>query len=115
MICGDVGRLSELVKPACAHLIVTDMPYGVQHAPNEGGRVSSLERLAGALMRGCAHALKPGGAAAISFNEYTLKKDALASAAQEAGLLVLSEPPYDDFSHWVEQAVQRDVLFARKA
>ena len=115
LICGDAARLSELVKPASVHLIATDMPYGVQHAPSEGGRMSSLEKLAGVVARGCAHALKPGGAAAISFNAYTLRKDAAALAAGEAALSVLDAPPYDDFSHWVEQAVERDILFARKA
>ena len=34
---------------------------------------------------------------------------------ERAGLEVMSQPPYDDFSHWVEQAVERDVVIARKA
>lgn len=113
LICGDARRLAELVKPDCCHLIVTDLPYGVQHAPQEGQRMSSLDRLAQALMPGCMAALKPGGAAAFSFNAYTLRKDALADAATAAGLTPLIDRPFDDFSHWVEQAVERDILFAR--
>ena len=34
--------------------------------------------------------------------------------AENAGFIVLSEAPYHDFEHWVEQAVNRDVILARK-
>ena len=114
MVYGDAQRLGELVKPASCHLIVTDMPDGVQHAPHEGRGTSTLARLAEMLARGCARALKQGGAAAVSFNAYTLQKDELAQAMRDAGLKPLTQPPYDDFSHWVEQAVTRDLLIATK-
>ena len=58
-------------------------------------------------------ALKPGGAAAISFNTLTLRKDTLLTLLQNAGFTPLTEPPYDDFSHFVEQAVHRDFIVAR--
>lgn len=114
MLNADAARLSELVKRASAHLIVADMPYGVQHAPGEGGTMSTMTRLAVALASGCRRALMEGGAVALSFNTYTLKREDIERAFTEAGLKVLSEPPYRDFSHWVEQAVNRDALFARK-
>ena len=55
----------------------------------------------------------PGCCAAIAFNTYTLKRDTLARAAEEAGFAAVSDPLYADFSHWVEQAVNRDVLVIR--
>ena len=60
-----------------------------------------------------ASALKPGGAAAISFNTLTLRKDTLLTLLQNAGFTPLTEPPYNDFSHFVEQAVHRDFIVAR--
>ena len=59
-------------------------------------------------------ALKPGGALAFSFNLNTLRRKDVEQALAEAGLEVLTEGPYADFSHWVEQAVDRDVVVARK-
>ena len=53
------------------------------------------------------------GAAAISFNTLTLRKDTLLTLLQNAGFTPLTEPPYDDFSHFVEQAVHRDFIVAR--
>ena len=62
-------------------------------------------------MRACA---QTRGALAFSFNIYTLRRKEVEQLLTEAGLHVLSEGPYADFSHWVEQAVERDVVVARK-
>ena len=115
MIHGDAGRLEALVRPESCHLAVCDLPYGVQHAPREGGAVSSLPRLMERVLPGCVRALKRGGAAAFAFNLNTLRRSQVVQHMQEAGLEVVSRPPYNDFSHWVEQAVDRDVVIGRKA
>ena len=115
MIHGDAGRLKALVRPQSCHLAVCDLPYGVQHAPREGTAVSSLSRLVERVLPGCVHALKPGGAVAFAFNLNTLRRREVAAHMERAGLEVMNHPPYDDFSHWVEQAVDRDVVIARKA
>ena len=114
LINGDAARASEMVKAGSFHLIVSDLPYGVQHAPKENGGMSSLARLLRRVAPGCVHALKVGGAAAFSFNLNTLRRREVEQVLAEAGLEVLSEGPYADFSHWVEQAVDRDVVIARK-
>ena len=111
---GDAARAAEMVKANSVHLIVSDLPYGVQHAPKENGGMSSLARLLKRVAPGCVHALKPGGAVAFSFNLNTLRRREVEQVLEEAGLEVLREEPYADFSHWVEQAVDRDVVVARK-
>lgn len=111
---GDAARAPEMVKAGGFHLIVSDLPYGVQHAPRENGGMSSLVRLVEHAAPGCERALKPGGALAFSFNQNTLRRVDVARALARAGLEVLDQPPFDDFSHWVEQAVERDVVVARK-
>ena len=55
-------------------------------------------------------ALLPGCAAAVAFNTYTLRRDRFADIAQKAGFEIAGAPLYDNFEHWVEQAVNRDVL-----
>lgn len=113
-LCGDAARLREMVKADSVHLIVSDLPYGVQHAPREGGGLSNLKGLLRRTLPGCVYALKPGGAIALSFNLNTLRRQDVVAAMEEAGLAVLREAPWADFSHWVEQAVERDVVVAVK-
>lgn len=114
MINGDAARTAEMVKPNSVHLIVSDLPYGVQHAPRENGGMSALGRLVKRVAPGCVKALKPGGAVAFSFNLNTLRRKEVEQVLAEVGLEVMTEAPYADFSHWVEQAVDRDVVIARK-
>ncbi|MEG2719202.1 MAG: SAM-dependent methyltransferase, partial [Clostridia bacterium] len=110
----DTTRLQDLVRAQSAHLIVGDLPYGVQHAAKGEGGMSSLLKLSQAMLPACEKALKHGGAIALSFNTNTLRKEDLARLMREAGIEVLNRPPYHDFSHWVEQAVERDVLIGIK-
>ena len=111
-LLADTRQTDQLLRKKPAHALVADLPYGVQHAPTENGRMSSLETLLADSLPAWRKALRPGCAAAISFNTYTLKRKTLAELAENAGFQVLSDAPYDDFSHWVEQAVNRDVLLA---
>ncbi|MBR4069358.1 MAG: hypothetical protein IKK08_12155 [Clostridia bacterium] len=114
LISGDSGQLGRMMKHASCHLIVGDLPYGVQHAPQEGHGFSSPERLLSRIAQGCAQVLKPGGVAAFSFNAFTLSRQKAAAALEAAGLEPLVQPPFDGFAHWVEQAVERDAVLARK-
>ena len=102
---GDSELVGDLLKKRPADLLVCDLPT----AARAGKRRKLLERILPAWRR----ALKPGGAAAISFNTLTLRKDTLLTLLQNAGFTPLTEPPYDDFSHFVEQAVHRDFIVAR--
>lgn len=114
LISGDSGQLGRMMKHNTCHLIVGDLPYGVQHAPQEGQGYSSPERLLSRIAQGCAQVLKSGGVAAFSFNAYTLPRQKAAAALEAAGLTPLSQPPFDGFCHWVEQAVERDAVLAIK-
>ena len=114
LINGDSAKLGRMLKPESVHLIVSDLPYGVQHAPHEGKGMATLPKLLARVLPGCVRVLKHGGAVAFSFNLNTLRRSDVEQAMTAAGLTVLAQPPYDDFSHWVEQAVDRDVVVACK-
>lgn len=114
LIYSDLSKLPKLLRQESCHLAVGDLPYGVQHAPQEGQRISSLEKLAAKTAEGCAAVLKKGGALALSFNAYTLRRDMVIQAMETAGLRVLNDPPYNGFAHWVEQAVDRDAVIGLK-
>ena len=114
LFLGDTGLTGELMKKTPAHLLVADLPYGVQHAPQEGKRTESFAQLMGRVLPSWHAALRKGGAAALSFNTLTLKKADLARMLADAGFTVLTDAPYDDFQHFVETAVTRDFVVARR-
>ena len=114
LFLGDTGLTGELCKKAPAHLLVADLPYGVQHAPQEGRRAESFLHVMKRALPQWREAVRKGGAIALSFNTLTLKKADLVQLLQEAGFTPLTEAPYDDFQHFVEQAVTRDFVVARR-
>jgi len=114
LFLADTGLTGELMKKQPAHLIISDLPYGVQHAPQEGRRTESFTQLMGRVLPAWHTALRPGGAIALSFNTLTLKKADLARMLTDAGFTPLTEAPYDDFQHFVETAVTRDFIVARR-
>ena len=114
LIHGDTAVADQAVGAESCHLIVGDLPYGVQHAPKDRDTLGSLPAMLEAALPAYRRALKQGGAIALAFNTYTLPKKTLLDLMRNAGLEPLVTPPYDDFSHWVEQAVNRDMVIARK-
>lgn len=114
LFLGDTGLTGELMKKSPAHLLAADLPYGVQHAPQDGRRTESFLQVMKRALPQWHAALRRGGALALSFNTLTLKKADLTQLLADAGFTPLTEAPYDDFEHFVEQAVHRDFVVARK-
>jgi hypothetical protein len=100
--CALIGRLFGKTR---YHVMATDLPYGVQHAPGGG----SLEKLLARSLPAWRDALLPGGGLALSFNTNILKLETMRGLMEDAGFIVMRSGPWDGFSHWVEQAVDRDV------
>ncbi len=115
VVLGDTRDAAALVGKGAFHLLTADLPYGVQHAPQAGQKPSSLPALMQAALPGWLAALKPGGAAAIAFNTYTLGRDDLKAWMRNAGFTVCEGGAYEGMAHWVEQAVNRDVVVGTKA
>jgi SAM-dependent methyltransferase len=121
----DTTRVSEFFRREHADLIVTDLPYGVQHGSYAAGRPpggapvrQALARSPLELLRSAAPAwaaaLRPGGALGISWNTFVARRDEVADALAGAGLEVLDSAPYRAFRHRVDQAISRDILIARR-
>ena len=109
---GDTALADRMTGKGTCHLLVADLPYGVQHAAKGKTGKSPLEQLIREAFPAWRSALRKGGAAAVAFNTYTLKRESVVKAMKDAGFQVLTDPPFDDFSHWVEQAVNRDMVIA---
>ena len=108
--CADAARAREIFGREKFHMIVCDLPYGVQHAA-VGGRPEALLARALPAWR---EALKKGGAVAVSFNAQTLKREKVLELMEAAGLEPKRGGAYEGFSHWVEQAVTRDIAVGRR-
>ena len=111
LVKGDTARAPELIsgfkKP---HLIVADLPYGIQHK----GPLNAL--LSEALPGWLAH-LMPGGALALAWDATRFTRDTMiAMLASQSCLTVLNDPPYNQLAHRVDRVIKhRDVIVARAA
>ena len=108
-IASDLADAANAYKPGSFHLIAADLPYGVQHGPDGDGTLDALIRRA---MPPLFRVLKPGGAIALSFNAYTLKRARVVELLTAAGFLPRDDESCRNLAHWVEQAVLRDFVIA---
>ena len=111
LVSGDSARARELIEGfGRPHLIVTDLPYGIQHdAPLEG--------LLAACLPGWAAMLEPGGALAFSWDATRATRSAMVEAVEGiAPLRVVTDAPYAGLAHRVDRVIRRrDVIVARPA
>ena len=109
MIAGDTRDALALLKAKSVHLMVTDIPYGVQKGT--AGKQDSIGGTLAQALPGWHDVLKPGGVLAMSFNTYVTKRSELERACQLAGFEIVET---GNLEHWVEQAINRDVILARR-
>lgn len=109
---GDTALAASLLKKSPAHLLIADLPYGVQHAPQTGRHPEPFQTMLLRALPSWRKALHPGGAMALSFNTLTLKAETVRSMVSDAGFSLCDSPAFSGLSHTVEQAIIRDLVFA---
>jgi len=113
VLSADTTRLEGLIRTPCADVLVADLPYGVTHGSHDGtGGLSRspLELLERAVPQWSAM-LRPGGAVGLSWNLKVAGRAAAEEILRAGGLEIV---PHADLAHRVDQAIERDVLVARK-
>ena len=110
MILGDTRDTLALLKAKSVHLMVTDIPYGVQKGT--AGKQDSIGGTLSKALPAWHDTLKPGGVLAMSFNTYVTRRADLERMCQLAGFEIVET---GSLEHWVEQAINRDVILARRA
>jgi SAM-dependent methyltransferase len=116
VVNGDSTRARDFFRPRTFDVVVADAPYGVQHGSRSGGgRLSRnpLDLLRAALPE-WVEVLRPGGAVGLSWNTFVARREDAAAVLRDTGLDVCDTPAYLGFRHRVDQAIDRDVLVARK-
>ena len=116
MVSADTMQGLEFFRPRSFDVLVADAPYGVQHGSRTAERGlarSPLELLASALPV-WTKLLRSGGAIGISWNTYVAKREEFGKLLVDNGLELLESDAYLGFKHWVDQAIVRDAVVARK-
>ncbi|MDN3240099.1 TRM11 family SAM-dependent methyltransferase [Glycomyces tritici] len=116
IVNADTLRSGEVFRKGAFDLIVTDAPYGVQHAAVKDTRALTRKptEVLEAAVPVWADLLRRGGAIGLSWNLYTTGRADLVAILEEAGLEVMDAAPFLDFEHRVDQAINRDLVVARK-
>lgn len=110
---GDTGDLRGLVRKGSVQALVSDLPYGVQHAARGKEAVSrSALKLLEEALPGWGETLQAGAGVALAFNEFTTPFRQVAETLERGGFRVLNGEP--DYLHRVDQAIRRNVVVARK-
>jgi hypothetical protein len=106
---GDTTQSAALIAGFKPHLLVADLPYGIQH---QGPLVDLLTR---ALPEWCG-ILPPGGGLALAWDATRFTRPQMVGLVETAApVAVLSGPPYDRLAHRVDRVIkQRDLLVARR-
>ena len=112
LACGDTSSAPALFRKKKAHIAAADLPYGVQHAPQEGSKPESLQHFLLRSLPAWKKTLYPGGVLAVSFNTLTLPSALVRNALVHSGFKLPGNTLFSDLRHEVEHAVVRDVVFA---
>ncbi|SHE77268.1 hypothetical protein SAMN02746089_00784 [Caldanaerobius fijiensis DSM 17918] len=116
MVRGDTVNTDKYFKKNYFHVIVADLPYGIQHGSNTGtgSFTRNPELLLQKALPAWTSVLKKGGSLVLSWNTFLLKRQNLHQLLEQAGLAVLEKETYNQFEHRVDQAIMRDIIVARK-
>ncbi|WP_197034611.1 TRM11 family methyltransferase [Glycomyces sp. NRRL B-16210] len=116
MVNADTLDSAKVFRKRSFDLVVADAPYGVRHAAVNTAR--ALSRSPGELLEaaipGWAELLRSGGALGLSWNTLVLPREELEAMLAGAGLDVVDDEPYLGFAHRVDQAINRDLVVARR-
>ena len=109
LVIGDTQNAAQLFKKDKFDLMVSDLPYGVQHFTTEGTRnpLAVIEQS----IPGWASCLKPNGAIVLAFNQYMPKRVALVAAFEAQGFNAL---PFSS-AHRMSESIVRDVVVFKKS
>ena len=113
VVNGDTLFSDKFYKGRCFHALVCDLPYGIQHESRDGQSKVALDSMMAKALIAWKKTLFPGAAIALSFNANTLPLENAREMLKKAGYRPLEGELYDNFSHWVEQAITRDIVIAR--
>ncbi|OPY98812.1 hypothetical protein A5906_30010 [Bradyrhizobium sacchari] len=109
LVSGSGAAAKELTSGfGRPHLIVADLPYGIQHK-------APLQALLTDCLPAWAKLLDPGGCMAFSWDSTRFTREEMVAFVRDtAPFDVMETPPYDSLAHRVDRVIKRrDVIVAR--
>lgn len=108
LVNGDAVQAKALLPGYKPHLIIADLPYGIQHQ-------GQLRELLVAGLPVWASMLVPQGALTFAWDATRFPRAEMIALVENASpLTVLNDPPYDQLAHRVDRVIkERDILVAR--
>ncbi|WP_261816019.1 TRM11 family SAM-dependent methyltransferase [Vibrio gallicus] len=117
LYAADTRIINQIIKKNSCDIMVSDLPYGVQHG-SKNSKDTKMARSPLALLEEALPAwkqvLKSKGAIVLSYNEFTLKWKELAALFTEMGFEVKDKQPYVGYIHRVDQSINRNIFIAVK-
>lgn len=104
IVIGETQNVNSLLKGEKFHLIVSDLPYGIQHFTTENTRnpLDVIQKSAAAW----ADSLKPGGVIVLAFNRYIPKRQELIAAFENTAL----KDTNFSAEHRMSESIVRDII-----
>ncbi len=108
VIHGDACNATELLNDEKFHLLVSDLPYGIQHFTTQKTRnpTAVLEEAA----PGWANSLKPGGVMVLAYNRYLPKRQVMIDLFEAQGLTHVAF----DAAHRMSESIVRDIVIFKR-
>lgn len=114
VVHADTLRARDFVRAGSVDALVTDAPYGVQHASRApGSRARSPLTLLQEALPVWLPLLRPGGTVTIAWNTRVAPRAELVALLAATGLEPLDDGPFRGFEHRVDQGIVRDVVVGR--
>ena len=118
LVAGNSKFATQFYKKNTFHMVVGDLPYGVQHSNVTNENQNGLTRNPAELLKTCLPAwvqvLAKGGALVLSWNSHVLPRTEMVKILTANGLAVREDGAYAELAHRVDQAILRDVVVAVK-
>ena len=115
---GDTLDTHRFFKKESMDLLVSDLPYGIQHFSHKGSsktRKLDKNEFLNACLASWSKVLKKDAVLALSWNTYTLSREDLITSLENQGFQVCNQEAYQHFAHRVSQAIKRDVVVAYRS
>ncbi|MGB3368416.1 MAG: hypothetical protein WBA54_13055 [Acidaminobacteraceae bacterium] len=117
LLNADTRISDRILKKKSCDILISDLPYGVQHgskSKDESSMDRSPIKLLEVAIPSWHKVLKTKGSIVLAFNEFTMKYDDLADVLRQSGFEVLNESPFNNYIHRVDQSINRNVIVAIK-
>ncbi len=114
LISADSKYTAQIFPKNHFHLIIADLPYGVQHGSTAGGKTRSPAQLMVSCGKPWYQVLKKNGIIALSWNTLVNPREKMVDSLTKSGFTILTDEPLENLVHPVDASITRDVILAKK-